>query len=82
MLLQSFVPNHYAIAPVRTHDYETFYQEELGHRAALGYPPFGRVTQVIVSSEDLEQAQKAADSLATAVRPQEKRPVSSGARRL
>ncbi len=79
VLLQSFVPNHYAIAPVRTHDYETFYQEELGHRSALGYPPFGRVTQVIVSSEDLEQAQKAADSLATAVRPPGRNPVSGGA---
>lgn len=69
VILQSFVPNHYAIAPVRQHDYETFYKEELGHRAALGYPPFGRVTQVIVSSEDLEPAQKAAENLASSIRP-------------
>jgi primosomal protein N' (replication factor Y) len=69
VILQSFVPNHYAIAPVRQHDYETFYKEELGHRAALGYPPFGRVTQVIVSCEDLEPAQKAAENLASSIRP-------------
>ena len=69
VLLQSFVPNHYAIAPVRTHDYETFYKEELGHRATLGYPPFGRVTQVIVSGEELEPTRQAAENLADAVRP-------------
>ena len=69
VILQSFVPNHYAIAPVRTHDYETFYKEEIGYRAALGYPPFGRVTQIIVSGEELEKTNEVAENLAAAVRP-------------
>ena len=42
--------------------------EELGYRAALGYPPFGRGTQGIGSSEDPESAGKAAEALATTVR--------------
>ena len=64
VILQSFLPEHYAIRPVLKHDYETFYREELVHRSALGYPPFGRVTQVIVSGEELEKTVRAAQALA------------------
>ncbi len=68
VLLQTFVPDHYAIQPVRTHDYERFYAEEIGHRAELGYPPFGALSQVIVSGEELEATQKGADALAASAR--------------
>ncbi|MEE2672456.1 MAG: primosomal protein N' [Myxococcota bacterium] len=59
VVLQTFVPDHYAIRPVRDHDYETFYREELEHRAQLGYPPFSRLCQVLVSGTE-EQATRAA----------------------
>ena len=68
VILQSFLPDHYAIRPVLQHDYETFYREELGHRSALGYPPFGRISQVIVSGEDLDSTVQAAQTLADAGR--------------
>ncbi|MDP6979448.1 MAG: primosomal protein N' [Myxococcota bacterium] len=67
VILQSFVPEHYAIAPVATHDYEAFYATELEFRRALSYPPFGRVTQLIVSGEDEGQTLAAARKLASAV---------------
>ncbi len=70
VVLQSFVPDHYAIRPVVQHDYEVFYHEEIGHRATLGYPPFGRLTQVMVSGEDQEQTHKAAEALAASARAQ------------
>jgi primosomal protein N' (replication factor Y) len=70
VLLQTFVPEHYAIQPVLRHDYEHFYREEIEHRASLGYPPFGRIAQVIVSSEDEEDARKAGEALASAARAQ------------
>ena len=79
VLLQSFLPDHYAIRPVLQHDYETFYREEIGHRAALGYPPFGRISQVIVSSEDLEATCAAAQNLAEAGRAVLPQPPSAGA---
>jgi len=66
VVLQTFVPEHYAIRPVRKHDYETFYREEIAHRAALHYPPFGHIAQVIVSGPDDEETQKAAEALAGA----------------
>ena len=64
VVVQTFVPHHYAISPVREHDYERFYAEELSHRAALDFPPFTRILHALVSSEDLEQARRGADVLA------------------
>jgi primosomal protein N' (replication factor Y) len=68
VVIQTFVPDHYAIRPVLQHDYETFFAEEIGYREKLGYPPFGRLTQVVVSAEEEETAVKAADALAGSAR--------------
>jgi primosomal protein N' (replication factor Y) len=68
VVIQTFVPNHYAIRPVREHDYEAFYAEELGHRAPLGYPPFGHLAHLVVSGPDEAETAAAADGLAAAAR--------------
>jgi primosomal protein N' (replication factor Y) len=68
VIVQTFVPEHYAIRPVLDHDYESFYSEELGHRAALGYPPFGQLLHALVSGADEEEARAAAQTLAAALR--------------
>jgi primosomal protein N' (replication factor Y) len=52
VIIQSFDPCHYAIAPVLDHDYERFYAEELGHRSVLRYPPFGRLVRALVTGPD------------------------------
>ncbi len=65
VILQTSSPDHYAIAPVATHDYEGFYREELGHRASLGYPPLGYLAQVRVSAEDEGRAAGFAERLAS-----------------
>jgi primosomal protein N' (replication factor Y) len=64
VIVQSFSPDHYAIRPVLGHDYEHFYAEEIGHRSALGYPPFGRLAQVVVSGTEEGEAREAAARLA------------------
>ncbi|MDH5566225.1 MAG: primosomal protein N' [Myxococcales bacterium] len=66
VVVQTFVPAHYAIAPVRDHDYERFYEEELGYRAALGFPPFGHLAQVLVSGPDAAAVERGAATLADA----------------
>ncbi|MFO0688282.1 MAG: primosomal protein N' [Myxococcota bacterium] len=68
VVVQTFVPDHYALVPVATHDYETFYRTELEHRQALGYPPFGLLARAIVHGEDERDALAAAEGLATAAR--------------
>ena len=64
VIVQTFVPSHYAVRPVSDHDYETFYAEELTHRAALGFPPVGSLAQTIVSAPEEEATRAAAETLA------------------
>ena len=68
VVLQTFVPEHYAIRPVRDHDYEGFYAEELRHREALGYPPFGRLALALVQAAEREDAEAGAARLARVLR--------------
>ncbi len=68
VLVQTYAPEHYAMKPVLAHDYERFYREELAQRPALGYPPFGFLLHVGVSSEELSAAETAADLLGAACR--------------
>jgi primosomal protein N' (replication factor Y) len=67
-VVQTFVPDHYALAPVGSHDFEGFYREEIQHRETLGYPPFGGLTRIVVSSEEEEAAGEAAKSIAAEAR--------------
>jgi len=68
VVLQTFVPDHYAVAPVRTHDYERFYRAEIESRRALGYPPFGHLAHALVSGPDDEETRRAAERLAAVAR--------------
>ncbi|MFQ5417624.1 MAG: primosomal protein N' [Myxococcota bacterium] len=68
VVIQTFSPDHYAIRPVIRHDYESFYAEEIRHRAALGYPPFGQLVHAVVSAEDEAAARAAAGELAAVAR--------------
>jgi primosomal protein N' (replication factor Y) len=68
VIVQTFSPRHYAIRPVAEHDYEAFYAEELGHRAPLGYPPFGHLAHALVAGPDEERTREAASRLAAAAR--------------
>ena len=43
VMIQTYTPDHPAIAAVRTHDYEGFARGELATREETGYPPFARM---------------------------------------
>jgi primosomal protein N' (replication factor Y) len=67
VIVQTFVPDHYAIRPVRDHDYETFYAQELAHRRALRFPPLGELATVLVSAERESDAVAGAAQIAAAI---------------
>jgi primosomal protein N' (replication factor Y) len=67
VIVQTFVPDHYAVRPVRDHDYEAFYAQELAHRASLGFPPLGALASVLVSAEQEGDAVAGAAQLAQAI---------------
>jgi primosomal protein N' (replication factor Y) len=68
VVVQTFSPDHYAIRPVATHDYERFYTEEMQHRRALGYPPVGHLAQLKLDGGDEARARAAAASLGEVAR--------------
>jgi primosomal protein N' (replication factor Y) len=68
VIVQTFVPDHYALAPVESHDFESFYAEEIGHRKALGYPPFASLMRTVIHAEDEQVAKAAAETIASAAR--------------
>jgi primosomal protein N' (replication factor Y) len=68
VILQTWAPDHYAIRPAASHDYERFYAEERAQRERLGYPPFGRLALVRTSATDETAAREGAAHLAGAAR--------------
>jgi primosomal protein N' (replication factor Y) len=52
VILQSYDPQHRVLQRVLEHDVEGFLAEELEQRRLLGYPPFRRLSAVLVSAED------------------------------
>lgn len=56
VLVQSFHPEHYAIRSAQQHDYTGFVSREMQFRRWMHYPPFMALANVVVQSEQLEQA--------------------------
>jgi primosomal protein N' (replication factor Y) len=74
VLVQTALPDHYAIRAAVTHDYEAFAARELEERKPVPYPPWVRLTNAVLSSPDRRLAASAAESAAAWVR----RRLSSG----
>jgi primosomal protein N' (replication factor Y) (superfamily II helicase) len=60
VVIQTFNPQHYALKHTQNHDYKSFYAEEINHRKALQYPPFGRMINIRLSSTNKEALDDAA----------------------
>ena len=51
-IIQTYHPEHYSIQASAVQDYEAFYQEEIGYRTLLDYPPAAHMLTILASSED------------------------------
>ncbi|MBV9610758.1 MAG: primosomal protein N' [Acidobacteria bacterium] len=58
VILQTYVPDHYAIQYAARHDYGGFYEKELKYRGWMRYPPYASLANVLVRSSKLEDALK------------------------
>lgn len=56
VLLQTYNPDHYAIATAREHDYVTFYEREIEARRQNLYPPFVEIANLIFQDKDEQEA--------------------------
>jgi primosomal protein N' (replication factor Y) len=62
VLIQTSLPEHYAIQAAVHHDYEAFARRELEERIAPRYPPHVRLANVVLSSPDAEAVAAAAEA--------------------
>jgi len=47
VIIQTYSPEHYAVATAAQHDYHALYNQEVEFRQGLGYPPFGRLARLV-----------------------------------
>lgn len=64
VILQTFMPEHYAVQFAAGHDVDGFYQRELDYRRQLGYPPFTKLARLEYRDADPLKAEAEAHKLA------------------
>lgn len=52
VIIQTYEPDHPAIIHATNHNFIGFYEEELGYRKQLNYPPFSQLINIICSSKN------------------------------
>ena len=68
VVIQTYDPENYALVCAAKQDYESFYNQEMHHRALAGYPPAGDMMAVHCASENQQQLEIAVDYLAKFIR--------------
>ncbi len=68
VIVQTYVPSHYAILTAAKHDYEKFYNEEIVSRKELLFPPFVNLIKIVVRARNDELTSKTASELAEAIK--------------
>jgi len=63
VLVQTHHPEHYALQCAKDHDYLRFYDQEIGDRERLNYPPFCRLINIVISASKEPSAHEAAEAL-------------------
>lgn len=51
-VIQTYMPEHYGIQTAAAQDYESFYQQEMGYRQLLHYPPAGHMLGLQVAGKE------------------------------
>lgn len=64
VVIQTSQPDHYTLKHVLTHDYHSFYNEEMAYRKELHYPPFSRIALIEVRGENEQEVTRNATAFA------------------
>ena len=56
VILQTFFQDHYAVQYAARHDFAGFYEKELRFRSWMHYPPYSALANVIIRSDELDEA--------------------------
>ena len=69
VIVQTYSPEHVVIQAVQRYEYASFTEAELQQRAALNYPPYGRLILLRLGSTDPDEVQNTAQRLAMVLHP-------------
>ncbi|MCD7817741.1 MAG: primosomal protein N' [Lachnospiraceae bacterium] len=64
VVIQTYLPDHYAITCAAAQSYEPFYEQEIEYRKLSGYPPVGGLLSVHCTAENQERLAEAVGYLA------------------
>ncbi len=68
VVLQTYLPDHYALTCAAAHDFPAFARMETGHRRALGYPPFQNLARLLFVHTNESVARERAEAMAGTLR--------------
>jgi primosomal protein N' (replication factor Y) len=68
VVVQTYVPEHYAITESKLHDYEGFYRKEIAIRKELAYPPFSRLARIVIAAQEQKNTETASQKLARLIK--------------
>ena len=57
VIIQTYNPDHYAIAAASKQDYEAFYGREIGYRRELKHPPFSRLALMLYAHSNAQRCE-------------------------
>ena len=63
VVIQTYKPDHYAIAGAAIQDYRAFFAQEFDRRRADLYPPFTMMARFLCEARDMDTARKVAEEL-------------------
>lgn len=68
VVIQTYSPEHYSIVTAAKQDYQSFYQQEIGYRSILKYPPEWQMLVVFAAGENEEQVAQFMEQMAFMIR--------------
>jgi primosomal protein N' (replication factor Y) len=68
VILQTFNPQHFSILAAKHQDFRAFFNQEIGFRKALGYPPFSRMIAIRLAGKDPRQTADYASAMGESCR--------------
>lgn len=64
VVIQTYSPEHYSIAAAAKQDYKEFYQQEIGYRSLMKYPPVWQMLVIFFSGSQEEQVKELSKQVA------------------
>ena len=68
VVIQTYSPEHYSIVTAAKQDYKEFYQQEIGYRNILKYPPVWQMLVIFVAGPQDDQVKQLTETMADMIR--------------